>query len=143
MTRLGIQKAMLNQSGGGGLPEHLLELSLVDQDASRLGAFVPGDDAAALEHVDQPAGARVADAEAPLEERRRGGLGLDDDLDRAVEQRILVGVELLVRVRLLGRRLGCLEERCVELLLTLAAALLDDEGDLLLADVRALDTLEA
>ena len=38
--------------------------------------------------------------------------------------------------------LGSLEERLVELLLALGAALLDDERDLLLADVRALDALE-
>ena len=44
---------------------------------------------------------------------------------------------------LVRRRLRRLEQRRVELLLPLAAALLDDERDLFLADVRALDALEA
>jgi hypothetical protein len=43
-------------------------LRLVDEDAPRLRAFIATDDAAPLEHVDEPAGPRVADAEAPLEQ---------------------------------------------------------------------------
>ena len=67
---------------------------------------------------------------------------LDDDLDRLVQQRVLVGVELAVgQVAVLGRRLGRLEQALVELLLALALALLDDERDLLLAHVGALETL--
>ena len=41
-------------------------------------------------------GARVADAQAALEERDGRRLRLDDDLDRPVEQRILVRVEVAV-----------------------------------------------
>ena len=82
--------------------------------------------------------ARVYPTRAPLEERDRGGLGLHDDLDRLLQQRVLVRVEVEVVLALLERRLGRLEERFVEILPALGAALLDDEGDLLLAHVRAL-----
>src|SRR5262245_28206959 len=127
---------------GATLGNDPVELGLVDEHPSRLGALVAGDDAAPFEHVDEPAGTRVADPQAALEERRRGGLGLDDDLDRAVEERVFVGVELLVRIRVLGWRLGGLEERWIEFLLPLCAALLDDQRDLLLADVGTLDALQ-
>src|SRR5689334_9242872 len=76
----------------------LVELRLVDEDAARLRAFIATDDASSLEHVDQPARPRVADAQPPLDEGHRRGLRLHDDLDRLVEQRIDVGVELAVRV---------------------------------------------
>src|SRR5581483_5881643 len=100
----------------------LVELALVDEDAPRLRAFIAADDAASLEHVDQPTGARVADAEAPLQERDRSRLRLDDDLDRLVEERILVRIELAVAVGLLRVRehLRQLEVALVELLLALA-----------------------
>ena len=102
------------------------------------------DDPAPLEHVDQAAGPRVADAEAALEERDGRGLGGDDDLDRAVEQRVLVRVELaVVGVAVVGEHLRCLQEGLVDLLLALDAGLLDDQGDLVLGDERALDALEA
>src|SRR5581483_347060 len=122
----------------------LVELALVDEDAPRLRAFIAADDAAPLEHVDQPAGAGVADAQAALQERHGGGLRLDDDLDRLVEQRILVGVELAVAVGVLGlgEDLRQLEVALVELLLPLPR-LLDDERDLFLGDVRTLDALQA
>ena len=91
----------------------------------------------------EPAGARVADAQASLDERDGRGLRLDDDLDRLLEQRILVRIEVLVAGLVAPSvALGSLEERLVELLRALGAALLDDERDLLLADVRALDALE-
>ena len=61
---------------------HAVEVGLADQHPARLRALVAGDDPAALEHVDQAAGARVADPQAALDQRHRGGLGLDDDLDR-------------------------------------------------------------
>ena len=87
------------------------------------------------------AGPRIADAQAPLDEGDGGGLGLDDDLDRPVEEGILVRVELALLPFVLARARS-FEERFVELLLTLPAALLDDQRDLLFADVRALDALE-
>ena len=88
-----------------------MSCALVDQHAPRLRALVAGDDPAPLEHVDQAAGARVADPQAALEERDGRGLRLHDDLDRPVEQRVLVGVELAVVAVLLVGGLGRLEER--------------------------------
>ena len=60
--------------------------------------------AAALEHVDQAPGARVADAQAALDHRDRGGLRLDDEPGGLLEQVVLVGIEVALG-RLLGRRL--------------------------------------
>ena len=79
-------------------------LALVDEDATRLRSLVAGDDPAPLEHVDQPARAGVADAQAPLQERDRSRLRLHDDLDRLVEQRIVVQTQT-ASVSLLQRRL--------------------------------------
>src|SRR3954467_13893542 len=70
--------------GGIPLPQVLdepLGVALADEDLARLGALVAGDDAAALEHVDQAPRARVAKSQAPLEHRRRGGLHLGDEAD--------------------------------------------------------------
>src|SRR5919202_233016 len=119
------------------------QLGFFDQDAARFRAFVARDDAPTLEHVDQAAGSGIADPEAALQEARRGCLGCDDDLDRALEQRVLVGIELRILAVLLRRRLGRLEQALVELLLPLRAALLDDQRDLLLGHERALEALEA
>src|SRR6476660_6953393 len=94
------------------------ELVLGDEDAARLRPFVRRDDPAPLEHVDEAAGPRVADAKPPLEEGDARGLRRDDDLDRLVEQRVLVRVELAVLgVRLVHEHLWQLEERLVDLLL--------------------------
>src|SRR5207237_1683674 len=122
-----------------------VELALADEYAAGLRALVAGDDAAPLQHVDQPSGASVADAQASLDERDGCGLGLDDDLDRPLEERVLVGVEVAVGLVLgvRGEGLRQLEQALVQLLLALAAALLDDERDLLLGHVRALHALEA
>ena len=129
---MGREEVLTNLSSGGA--DEALELVLGHEHAARLRALVAGDDPAPLEHVDQPAGPRVADAQAPLDQRHGRGLRLDDDLDRLVEQRILVRVELaVVVVPVVARALGRLEQRLVELLLALVAALLDDERDLLLA----------
>ena len=70
---------------------------------------------------------------------------LDDDLDRLVEQRILVRVEARPRRRPPSRRRGLrrLEQALVELLARAGAALLDDHRDLLLGHVGALDALHA
>ena len=87
--------------------------------------------------------ARVYPHVAAAEERDRRGLRLDDDVDRALEQRILVGIEVLVLGVRRRFRLGDLEHRLVQILLALVPALLDDERDLLLAHVRALETLQA
>src|SRR5919106_1783008 len=89
---------------GGDVSEDAIQVRFADEHSTRLGALVARDDAPALEHVDQAACPRVADSEAPLEKRDRGGLRLDDDLDRPVEQRILVRVEVAVEFL----RLGCL-----------------------------------
>src|SRR5580765_750981 len=71
-----------------------VELARRDEHPPRLGALVAGDDPAALEHVDQAACARVADAKTAREKRYGGGLRLDDDVDRLLEQRVLVRVEV-------------------------------------------------
>ena len=84
---------------------------------------------------------RVPDPQAPLQQRDGRRLRLDDDLDRALQQRVLVRVELNA-VAVVLERLRQLEQRLVELLSPLGAALLDDQRDLLLADVRALEPLE-
>ena len=74
--------------------------------------------------------------------RRYGTTG--DDLDCALKQRVLVRVEITVRKVVLARLdLRRDEQRLVELLRSLRAALLDEERDLLLADVRALQALQA
>src|SRR5918992_5132156 len=126
-----------------GRADEALELALVHEHAPRLRALVARDDAAALEHVDQPAGPRVADAQAALDEADRRGLRLHDHLDGPVEQRILVRIELaVVLVEVVRERLGGLEQRLVELLRPLVPALLDDERDLVLAHVGTLDALE-
>src|SRR6266487_4367170 len=106
------------------------EGAFVHENAPRLGALVARDDAPPLEHVDQASGPRVSDSKAALDERDGGCLRLDDDLDRLLKQRVLVRVEITFGFAL-ARSLRCFEQRLVELLLTLAAALLDDERDLL------------
>src|SRR6476469_1493570 len=80
---------------GRGAGRHAARLLVVDPHPSRLRSLVPRDHAAALQHVDQPAGAGVADAQAPLQQGDRCRLVLRDAQDRLVEQRVLVGVELL------------------------------------------------
>ena len=126
---------------GGNFAQNAVEVAVTDEHAARLGALVAGNDPAPLEHVDESPGPGVADAQASLDERNGGGLGLDNDLDCAVEEGILVRIELPVLALVLARARR-LEERLVELLFPLSAALLDDEGDLLLAHVGALDALE-
>src|SRR5919106_1552410 len=127
---------------GGNVREHPLEVSLADQDAARLRALVAGNDPAPLQHVDQAPRARVADAQPALEQRDGGGLSLDDDLDRPVEEGILVRVEVLVALLPVPGRLRRLEQRLVQVLLALAPGLLDEESDLVLGDESALDALE-
>ena len=70
---------MLNQRPGRGLGENAVQLGFFDQNPARLGAFVAGDDPAALQHVDQATGSRVADADEEFDP--------DEDplLDRAIE----------------------------------------------------------
>src|SRR6266540_2412136 len=133
-----VSRALLS---GGNVCEHTGEVAFAHEHLARLGALVARDDAAALEHVDEAAGSRVADAQAPLDERDRGGLRLHHDFDCALEERIFVRIEILVLslVLLDARRL---EQRLLELLSALRAALLHDERDFLLAHVRALHALE-
>src|SRR5437588_7179058 len=96
------------------------QVALAKRDLAGLRALVPGDDPAALQHVDQAARTRVAEPEPPLEHRRGGGPHLRDERDRLLQQRILVGVELL----LLGLTgicsLNLFQELLMELRLTLA-----------------------
>src|ERR1700693_5196753 len=132
----------LRRLARASVSQNAVELGFVDKHTARLGAFVAADDPAALEHVDQAPRPCVADAQPALEERSGSSLRLDDDFDCSVQERILVRVEIAVcSVVLTGRRLRRFEQRLVQLLLTLSPTLLDDEGDLLLADVGALDAL--
>src|SRR3954447_3397581 len=122
----------------------LRQRGLVHEHPPWLRAFVAGDDAAAFEHVDQTARSGVADAQAPLDQRDGCGLRLHDDLDRLVEQRILVGAEVAVRTAgLVLEYLRRLAQRLVELLRPLGPALLDDQRDLVLGHERALNALQA
>src|SRR5207247_24248 len=134
-----------NRRGWRALPvDGVREVVLGDEYLAGLRALVRRDDPAPLEHVDQPARAGVADPETALEQAHRGGLGGDDDLDRLVEQRILVGVELaLVALAVAREGLRGVEVARVNLLLALPAHRLDDERHLLLRDVGALEALEA
>ena len=79
-------------------------LGVRHEDAARLRALVAGDDPSPLQHVDQPARAGVADSQAPLQQRNRCRLGLDDDLDRLVQQRILVRDALQQALESVGYR---------------------------------------
>ena len=103
--------------------EDARQVGLGDQHLARLGALVAGDHAAALEHVDQPPGARVAEAQAALEHRGRGGPHLARRARIAsLEQRVLVGVEARRRRRrsaVLG--LDLLEQLLAQLRLALLA----------------------
>src|SRR2546423_2391171 len=58
-----------------------------DQHLARFRSFIARDHAAPLEHVDQPARTRVAQTQATLEHRGRGGAHLRDQRDRLLEQR--------------------------------------------------------
>ena len=81
---------------GPAAAEHARQVGQRDQHLARLRALVAGDDPAALEHVDQAPGAGVADPQAALDHRDRGGLALDHEARRLVEQVVAVGIEVAV-----------------------------------------------
>ena len=58
--------------GSVAAAKHPRQLRVPDQHLARLRALVAGDDAAALEHVDEAAGARVAHPQPALDHRDRG-----------------------------------------------------------------------
>ena len=100
---LGVRRAdgfhragVLVDGGLSAAAQHPRQVRHRDQHLARLRALVAGDDAAALEHVDQAARARVADTQATLDHRDGSGAGLDDDLGRLLEQVVLVRVEVIV-----------------------------------------------
>src|SRR5215210_7280217 len=76
-----------------------LHIGLRDEHLARLGALVSGDHVAALEHVDEPARAGVAEAQAPLQHRRRRRPHLGHEPDRVLQQRVLVRAECVVAGR--------------------------------------------
>src|SRR5215204_7360388 len=139
-----MRKLMLNPScsdvkGSWKLARNSVEFLCFNQYASGFRSLITRDDATTLQHVDQATGARVADAQAALDQRNRRCLRLDDDLDRLLEQRILVRIEVVVTGgSVIGRRLRSFEERLVELLAALCARLFDEQGDLFLGHERAL-----
>src|SRR5437899_8098459 len=51
-----------------------------------LGALVRADDAALFQQVHDPSGASVADAQAALQDRDAGAIGLADDFDALLDQ---------------------------------------------------------
>ena len=105
----------------------------------RLERVVARDHAAALHHVDQPAGPRVADAQAPLQHGGRGAAHLDHGGHGVAQQVVLVGVVVAVGGALLLHRVRGLEQLLLQLGLALAAPVARDLLDLLLGDERALD----
>src|SRR3954465_15449278 len=122
----------------------LRQRGLVHEHPPWLRAFVAGDDAAAFEHVDPKARSGVADAQAPLDQRDGGRLRLHHDLDRLVEQRILVGVEVAVRTAgLVLEYLRRLEQRLAERPPPPGPARLHQQRDLVLGHERALNALQA
>src|SRR4029079_11351612 len=102
------------------------------------------DDAAALEHVDEPPGPRVAQTQAALEHRRRRRAHLDDELDRVAEERVLVGGEAVVVAGALVGHFGLdlVEQVLAQLWLALPRPEGRERLDLRLVDVRALDALQ-
>ena len=130
-------------AGSPRLLQHARQVGLGDQHLAGLGALVARDHAAPLHHVDQPPGARVAHAQAPLEHRGGGGAHLHHGGDRVAEQVVLVGVEVAVGRPRPTPRLDRLEQLLLELRLALAAPVLGQLLDLLLGDERALDARRA
>src|SRR3954447_26405415 len=93
--------------------------------------------------VDKPPGRVAAEPQPPLEHRGRRRLHLRDEPDRVAQQRILVGIEAVLRAPLVGRGvLRLLEQLLAELRLALPAPLVRELRDLLLVDVGALDALQ-
>src|SRR3954447_7781636 len=103
--------------------------------------------------VDKPPGRVAAEPQPPLEHRGRRRLHLRDEPDRVAQQRILVGIEAVLRAPLAGRGvlraplvgggvLRLLEQLLAELRLALPAPLVRKLRDLLLVDVGALDALQ-
>src|SRR3954451_3054769 len=106
---------------------------LGDEHLPRLRALVAGDHAPPFEHVDEPPGTGVAEAQPPLEHGGGRGAHLRHEGDRLVEQRVLVRVVAVLvgaarLVLVLVRDL--LEQLLVEVWLALAAPELGDLGDL-------------
>src|SRR4051794_7654867 len=86
--RFGRRLGVLPLAQVGDVPLHV---GFADQHLARLGALVARDHAAPLEHVDQAARPRIAEPQAALEHRGRGGLHLGHEADGLLEQRVLVG----------------------------------------------------
>ena len=116
---------------------HPPRLVVGDEHAPRLRALVARDHPAPLEHVDQPArpacSRRASAAAAAIPRPSRAGPRTGSPR-RAASPR--PGRAPRARRRALG------EQLLVELRLALAAALLDDQRDLLLGDEGALDALQ-
>ena len=143
ISGISVLKASLDRPllQGGQDARHV---GLGDQHLPGLRALVAGDHAAALQHVDHPARARVAEAQTPLQHRGRGRLHFGDQRDRVLEQRILVGVEVIrPPLPLLRRRLDLLQQLLAQLGLALLAPEVRQLRDLWLVDVRALNALQA
>src|SRR5687767_1919566 len=96
MRKLMLTPSCSDVKGVGKLAGNPVDFPLFNQYASRFRSLIPRDDATPFQHVDQASRPRVADPQPALEQRDRGRLGLDDDLDRLLEQRILVGIEVVV-----------------------------------------------
>src|SRR5574341_435766 len=74
---------------------HIVQLLETDQHIARFGAVRRPKDARELELIDDTGGPTVANAHAPLQQRRRSELILDADLGRLPEQGIAFSWSLL------------------------------------------------
>ena len=124
--------------------DEAVHVARADEHLAWLGALVAADHGAPLEHVDEPPGARVAQAQAALEHRRRRRAHLDAEADRVLEQGVLVGAEAVVGDAGGGLLvvLDLVEQVLAQLGLALAAPERRQRLDLRLVDVGALDALQ-
>ena len=79
------------------LPERLPLIGR-DEHLAGLTALVHADDAGGCHLLDEPAGTRIADGQPPLQQTDAAPFGLQNDLDRLVEQFVTgaVSVDVLV-----------------------------------------------
>src|SRR5579863_10348307 len=80
----------------GQVHEDARHVGLCDQNLTRLGTLVAGDDSATLEHVDQPARTRIPKPQTPLQHRGRCRAHRGDETDRLLQQGVLIRVETIV-----------------------------------------------
>src|SRR5690349_25165989 len=80
------------------LESSILEPAQIDEHVARLGALERTHHAELLELIHQPSGARVADLEAALQQRRRALLVVDHELGRFADQLVVERIDFAVAV---------------------------------------------